>query len=604
MSGVLWMTWRGLGIVIVAFGACGAKPQLVAPATDLAWSADGQWLVAASRTGTLVLDPKGKVEARTSVGLRNVTLGEDGGQVIGVNDEEQLVVVDVDSGSTEVLPLSKRQGKPVRLFRSDYGDLAVTHTVAHHMIKVGDRAAEPTKNYEDLWLIPGAPLYGIDTGYGVQIRQMRTGRLVRHFEASAEGQRFVGGSLDADGRLVLGVREPDGFRIWTPPDDPSDLWPIDADAPVSLSGDGRFVAVGERGGVGLYASATGGRLDTLKTKDPVLAVAFSPDSARVAASLTGGGVEVFKVNEDAPEPVDRDTGAVDSGRVDLSLLPELAPQTRAPVKTLTLSGTTSRLGWAPGGRGLHGWVGDGLVRVDLDGGTESPVEVGVPRGKPFAWSPDGTRLALAAAMGVHVVDPEAGTVVATLDSGVEHGLIDWQGGVIVVDAGKGQARVWDPVTGEAAGKPFRVSNDLLVGFVLDPGGRWLAVRGTVPSVIDLATGEILRVLDAHTGGVSSIVWSPDGSLLATAGNDGVVLLWDTATWEPVRQLEGAHARQLVFSPNGRQLVSVTWVGGTVADVDTGQVLQRLTFDGLLASVSWSRDGLVIADNSGSVFVWR
>jgi WD40 repeat protein len=44
----------------------------------------------------------------------------------------------------------------------------------------------------------------------------------------------------------------------------------------------------------------------------------------------------------------------------------------------------------------------------------------------------------------------------------------------------------------------------------------------------------LVVLTGHTARVLAVALSPDGTLLATSGSDGLVILWDAATGETFR----------------------------------------------------------------------
>jgi len=66
-----------------------------------------------------------------------------------------------------------------------------------------------------------------------------------------------------------------------------------------------------------------------------------------------------------------------------------------------------------------------------------------------------------------------------------------------------------------------------------------------------------RVFRGHRAKVLSVQWSPDGSLLASGGRDGSVLLWDPLSGTCLPPMEGHRESvfQVVWSPDSARLVT-------------------------------------------------
>lgn len=104
-----------------------------------------------------------------------------------------------------------------------------------------------------------------------------------------------------------------------------------------------------------------------------------------------------------------------------------------------------------------------------------------------------------------------------------------------------------------------------------------------------------------------IDFSPVEDLLATAGLDGTLKLWDAANGQLLQSLEHAEAIvNIQFSPDGQLLASASYDGtARLWNPHSGAEIARLEHDGVVNWVEFSPSGkyLASASRSGKVHVW-
>ena len=118
----------------------------------------------------------------------------------------------------------------------------------------------------------------------------------------------------------------------------------------------------------------------------------------------------------------------------------------------------------------------------------------------------------------------------------------------------GDTRLWNLKTGASLHK---LPNSQTTDATFSPDGRWLATASrdskSAASIWDVETGE-LKLSFASTGSKSvSVIYSPDGNILATTNDKGVTL-WDAQTGDLLATL-GEARYPVAFSPDGHMVVT-------------------------------------------------
>jgi eukaryotic-like serine/threonine-protein kinase len=217
----------------------------------------------------------------------------------------------------------------------------------------------------------------------------------------------------------------------------------------------------------------------------------------------------------------------------------------------------------------------GVTVLDLESGEYSDVArkarpIGYVR--RFAWSPDGTWLALAS-------DPR---------------------GLILIDAATLE------IVHEIKWSELQVRS-----LAWSPDSKRIAVGGSdrVVTVLRVAEAEVLTHFRGHSRGIDDVIWDPQDRFIASMDQVGVMRVWDLGAIRERKSLpaqEWKHGfSSLCSSPDG-EIVSVPQASQRLAqwNMATGEVTTiRASGCGLVADQSFHPDGhrLYVADIVDSIF---
>jgi WD40 repeat protein/serine/threonine protein kinase len=229
--------------------------------------------------------------------------------------------------------------------------------------------------------------------------------------------------------------------------------------------------------------------------------------------------------------------------------------------------------------------------------------------------PDGLQVGRLMKTGLRLSDLDSQrprTISFNAQAGSIREVLTTNGGLRFVDwAGDGVLRLWD----EAGNVVLRLTSP--TGHMhLSPDGSRLAVallhEGSADfALYETASGRRTATCSAHRGTLWALTFSPDGTRIASAGDEGLACVWDAATGMKIAECRGHTSKILsaAFRPDGARLVT-TSADGTVRQWDpaTGRQAES-PYDhhsGEVLSAAYSPDGELVASagTERTVRVWR
>ena len=428
---------------------------------------------------------------------------------------------------------------------------------------------------------------------------------------------------------------------------------------IKLSPDKTLLAVAGSAGVWLYDANTGAELALLNGHTaPVSSIAFSPYGDILVSGSYDGKICLWN-----PQTHQLLRTLKDGGRVaSVTFSPDGRTLANASGETIRLwdvqtgdskasfgnhTSSLSSVIFSPDGRTLASEDTDGNVAlwdaqtgvhkaaIDTERGYSTSMQFR-PGGYALAFSPDGSLLSSTLKTTIQLLDANTGEKKVTLEGHTDFILTAAfsADGATLVSASRDQTiRVWDTRTGENIAKR--------VGFLLTlPVQRYLwqphrlrmveflsdgelfasadSRRGEI-RLADTSTGEVRLMLTGYTNPITSIAFSPDGTILARVGSDREtsIQLGDVQTGQHAATFIGeepafrdvlASFSSVSFSPDGETLAGKSSDNRTIFlwDVQTQQLKGTLAGDwGYPGTpMGFSPDGQTLASGAvGTVRLW-